>query len=336
MIDGAYVPPIDRNVSCVTQSELEQAGFIRSKTAGRFEIIKRLPQEAESFDTMFDYADVYGKFRMAAIDSPHKISYITNKEIKSASAFGGELGMKTAEYNGFLFNVATNISQNIYFANPGKDELNEDFFGRDKDSFAYVSQASINYYSDYFHVRVGRIKVETPYANSDDIRMSANTFEGAKLNIDYTNKLRTEIMYLNRWAGYDSQDEKAAEFQNEFKNLVSDESLGLFGIAMTYKYDSNSDASLWYNYIDKMSAIIYAEVAGVYSLDKADLSFDYGLQLSNIKELENSGIAGNVVGAMGIVHYHGAFLGGAYNKAFIEDGKFITDGFGGGALLYLP
>ena len=333
MMDMLYIAQADDNTPIVVEKKttaLQQSGVIHSKVAGRFEVVKELPKKADSFDNMFDYADAFGKFRLAYINSAHKISATSDKTEKSASAFGGEFGLNTATFHGLQLHIAAYVSQNLGFINPDKNDLNEDFFAADLDSFAYIAEASINYNSDIFQTRVGRVRVETPYANSDDIRIAPNTFEGAWANIDYSDKLKTQLIYFNRWAGYDSQDESANTFQNEFKNLVNDESFGMVGASLTYEYAKNSEVSFWYNYIDKMSAIAYAEVVGIYFTDNKDLHFDYGLQVSNIEELENSDVDGNVFGAMGIVHYNGLFFGGAYNIALSDEGKYVTNGFGGG------
>jgi len=149
-------------------------------------------------------------------------------------------------------------------------------------------------------------------------------------NIDYTENLKTQLFYFNRWAGYDSQDESAGVFQDKFKNLVNDESFGMVGVYFTYEYAKNRELSFWYDYIDKMSAITYAEIVGIHFTNNSDLHFDYGFQVSNIQELDNSNIEGNVLGAMGIVHYKDAFIGESYNIALSDDGKYITNGFGGG------
>ena len=333
MIEMIYLAQADVIVPAVVERKttaIEQSGMIHSKVAGRFEVVKELPKQADSFDNMFDYADAFGKFRLAYIDSAHKISATSNKTEKNATSFGGEFGFNTAELHGFQLHVAAYLSQGLHFVNPDKKDLNEDFFGENLDSFAYIAESSINYNGEIFQTRVGRVRVETPYANSDDIRIAPNTFEGAWVNIDYTDTLKTQLFYFNRWAGYDSQDEGSSQFQNEFKNLVSDESFGMVGVSFTYEYAKNSELSFWYNYIDKMSAITYAEVIGIYFTNNEDLHFDYGLQVSNIQELENSNIAGNVLGAMAIAHFKGAFLGGAYNIALSDEGKYVTNGFGGG------
>ena len=79
-----------------------------------------------------------------------------------------------------------------------------------------------------------------------------------------------------------------------------------------------------------MAAIAYAEIVGIYFIDGDNIHMDYGVQASNIQELDNSSVDGSVLGAMAIMHYKGAFLGGAYNISYSDEGKYVTNGFGGG------
>ena len=196
--------------------------------------------------------------------------------------------------------------------------------------FTYIGEASIDYADNIIQAKLGRLKVETPYANSDDIRMAPNTFEGAWLSVEYTDAFKTQLFYFKNWAGYDSQDEDSNSSQNEFKSLVSDDSFGMLGGSFIYEYAKNSELSLWYNYIDDMATIVYAEMIGIYFTDIENLHLDYGLQASHIEELENSGVDGNVFGALAILHYNGFFLGGAYNISLSDAGKSVSNGFGGG------
>ena len=333
MIDMIYVAQLDETAPIVVEQEitkLEQSGLIHSKVAGRFEIVKELPKEAESFNTMFDYADTFGKLRLGYINSANRISSIADKESKEAFAFGGNFGFNTASLYNTSLHVSAYFSQNINTLNPGKEDLNRDFSDVNADSYIYFAEASIDYNSELFQAKLGRVRVDTPYANSDDIRMSANTFEGAWTNIDYTSTLKTQLLYFNRWAGYDSQDEDALASQNEFKNLVDDDSFGMIGASLTYEYAASSEVSLWYNHIDGMAAIAYSEIVGIYFINDDGFHLDYGLQFSAINELEDSNVDGNVLGAMAIIHYKGAFVGGAYNASYSDEGKYVTNGFGGG------
>ncbi|MBA3026934.1 MAG: outer membrane porin, OprD family [Sulfurimonas sp.] len=316
MLDGLYL----------AQEEIKQQGLIHTKVSGRYEIVQELPKDANTFDEIFNYADAYGNIRFAYIDDVHKASASATKEQKSASAIGGEIGIKTAEYNGFSFNISAYVSQSIGFLSPQKEDLNPDFVNLNQDSFAYIAQASLNYEHELFQAKLGRIQVETPYANSDDIRMAANTFEGAFAKIDYSANLSSQIMFLNRWAGYDSQDTLS---QDVFKELYED-SKGVGIASLTYEYARNSELSFWVNHIDNMSQIAYAEMVGIFFIDGDAFHLDYGVQGSSIRELGDSGIEGNVYGLMSIIHYNGAFLGISYNKAFVDTDKKITDGFGGG------
>ena len=332
MIDMILIAASDNTTPVVIEKRetaLQQSGMIHSKVAGRFEVVKELPKEANSFDTMFDYADAFGKLRLAYIDSAHKISN-TPKETKHATAFGSEFGFNTASLHDFSFHLSAYVSQGINTLNPSADKRNEDFFDVYGKSFIYIGEASLDYNSEIFQTRLGRVRVDTPYANSDDIRMAPNTFEGAWANIDYTSTLKTQLLYFNKWAGYDSQDEDALMSQNEFKSLVDDDSFGMVGASLTYEYAKNSEASFWYNYIDSMAAIAYAEVVGIYFINGEGFHIDYGVQASNIQELDNSKVDGNVLGTMAIMHYNGAFLGGAYNISYSDEGKYTTNGFGGG------
>lgn len=332
MVDAIYLAYAQQSVKQVVEikdNSFEQSGIIHSKIAGKYEIVTQESKDAESFDDMFNNADAFGKIRAAYIDSAHKISPKTKYE-KRASAIGGEFGLTTAQYNNISFNAVANVSQSIEFLNPSKDRLNEDFFGKDVSSYAYLSQFSIDYEKDNFKARLGRIKIETPYANSDDIRMAANTFEGVDLRYDYNDNFKTDMFFVNRWAGYDSQDEDGALYQNEFKKLVDGSSFGMVGASLIYKYAKESEATLWYNYIDEMCSIIYAEIVGIYFSNSESFHIDYGLQASIISEMNNSNVDGSVYGGILIFHYNNIFLGGAYNITLVDEGKYITNGFGGG------
>ena len=333
MIDMIYLAQVDETApSAIEQktTQIQQSGMIHSKVAGRFEVVKELPKEAKSFDEMFEYADAFGKIRLGYINSAHKISSTRANEEREATSLGGEFGFNTAEYNGFRLHMSAYVSQGLTFLNPDANELNGDFFDLNADSFVYLGEANIEFNYSNLQSKFGRVKVETPYANSDDIRMAANTFEGAWANIEYTPELTTQLFYFDRWAGYDSQNADINASQNEFKDLVDSDSFGMIGASLTYEYAKNSEASLWYNYIDSMAAIAYAEVVGIYFMDSERIHLDYGLQASSMKELDDSGVDGEVLGAMAIMHYDGFFFGGAYNIAYSDVGKTVTNGFGGG------
>jgi hypothetical protein len=75
--------------------------------------------------------------------------------------------------------------------------------------------------------RIGRQLIDTPLANTDDIRMHPNTFEAAIATYSGIDKTTLIGGCIKRWAGYDSGDDIS-----EFKRLNRGNSNGssLFGV----------------------------------------------------------------------------------------------------------
>jgi len=301
-----------------------EKGLLHSKQAFRYEVVKVLPELAEDLDKVFDYAKPFGNFRLAWIDT----DIVESSRDTTATALGGSFGFDTASLNGFSLHVSAHTSQKIPLLNPATLTLNGDYFNKDKDSFTYLAESSIDYEDENFYLRIGRIKIDTPYADSDDIRMAANTFEGVWTEYKMTPELSFQGYYLSRWAGYDS-----GEAQDVFKRLYEtqevDESWGALGASAKFAFNSDDEVSLWYYHVDKMSDIIYSEVSGHYHVNEA-LHVEYGFQASHIQENDASHIAGDILGCMAIVDYGDFFFGFAGNYAFVDDENFITNGFGGG------
>ena len=328
MIDTIYIAmeeDVYKTHSVPIRSEQKQSiGLIHQKMTDRYKVVEALPKKTDSWGNIFRYADAYGKIRFGYFGGRFKEQ--TNVTQNSfAAAVGGILGIQTAQYEGFRLNVATYVSQDLPFLyDTGK--RSNDFFTADGKSYAYLAEANVEYTAKYFKTKVGRFSVEMPYANTDDLRMSQNTFEGAWAHLHYTKRWSTQLFYLQRWAGFDSSDENRS--QSEFKKLVEGGS-GMVGASLVYRYNDESEASLWYHHIDKMADILYGEISGVYDFSKK-WHLDYGVQAAHIMQLDNSQVDGDVYGAMLIGHYKDIFVGAASNFARVDETNFVTDGFGGG------
>ena len=195
-----------------------------------------------------------------------------------------------------------------------------------------MAEASIGYVDALFQVEVGRVRIETPFANSDDNRMAPNTFEGVWSHMDWSKNSKMQAFYFSRWAGSGSQERDAqgaiSAPQDKFKRFERD-SKGLLGLSLSHVVADNK-YSLWYYYADKYAQMVYAEASGKHAFD-TQFELEWGVQLSYFDELEASTIQGSVSGAMLMLHYEALFGVGAFNYADIDAGKMVTDGFGGGA-----
>ena len=303
----------------------QSIGIIHQKMQDRYRVALKLPEKTDSFDNMFRYADAYGKIRLGYYGARFKEQTARYRN-NFGSAVGGIFGMKTASFHGFNLDAAVYVSQDLPFLYDTQ-KRSFDFLTTGGDSYAYLAEASVNYASNLFEIKIGRFAVDMPYANTDDLRMSRNSFEGAWGIVHYDETLSSQFFFIQRWAGFDSQDEDGGLNQNEFKELV-DGGRGMIGASLAYRYNDESEVSLWYHDIDKMASIIYTEVNGVEHFSKIHL--DYGAQYAHIMEQDDSNVDGDVTGAMMIVHYENFFAGAAANFARVEANDYVTDGFGGG------
>ena len=309
-------------VSEAVSSQKVEGGLAHNKQKGRYEVLKQLPKVSESFDTAFDYAKPFATFRTANIVTRYDALEKQNIEAaqRGATAFGGIFGFETASLYGLHLHLGAYVSQKIASLTP--TDQSDALFNAAGDSYAYIGEASIAYENNRVQVAVGRIRLDTPYANSDDIRMSPNSFEGASLHLDLSEAWQADAYVLTRWAGTDS------EKVDTFQDLVND-GYGLSGGALTYSIDKENEISLWYYNVDRESDILYAEFAADTYFNEA-FHMEWGLQGAHIMERSNSGIKGDVVGGMLIADFGFVYAGLSGNYVFEDDNKTITDGFGGG------
>ena len=206
MIDTLYIAMEEQTQPAVHmhKEQKQSIGLIHQKMTNRYKVVKVLPKKADSWDNAFGYADAYGKIRLGYFGGRFNQETSTLQN-SFAAAIGGILGIRTAELWGFRLDAAAYISQNLPFLYDTTKRSN-DFYTADGRSYAYLAEANIGYSSELFEAKVGRFAIDMPYANTDDLRMTQNTFEGAWGHLHYTSQLSTQLFFLQRWAGFDSSD----------------------------------------------------------------------------------------------------------------------------------
>lgn len=244
----------------------------------------------------------------------------------SALAIGGFLGFRTRQFHGLDARFKLVTSQHPYGLNSDNiDNIDMELFDGTQ-SFTYLSEAQLDYHTQTLDLRVGRISIESPFADPDDIRMAPNTFEGSALDYTLDNSFLLRSFYLIRWAGFGSTDETGN--QSNFKRFA-DNSSGIWALGTEYTPDETCNTELWYYYVNRLYDLFYVQTYGKFTYSDQDY-IEWGMQAAHIREQDYSGIAGNVMGVMGIIHFQNVYIGGAFNYALVEQGHVITDGFGGG------
>ena len=275
--------------------------------------------QASSLKKMFQDAKVSGDIR-----SIYSSFQNDNDTDTYATAVGMQLQYELAKYKGFNAGVEFTTAHDVNLASGNRDEgkRNEVLSGA-KGSYTELTQAYINYEFQGLNLRVGRQLIDTPLADSDDIRMTPNTFEAyvATYEIDGFSLMAG---HLNRWQGCDAGLDNP--WVKTGKNGTN------FG-GVTYSNDF-VETNLWYYNItgtENGNNALYADATLNHTFYD-NLKLHAGVQYLNESEVDKSGIEANIYGAMAEVETHGFDFTLAYNKSSKEKGKTTFSGFGGGTL----
>ena len=219
----------------------------------------------------------------------------------STLALGGSLGVETEAIQGVSVG-ATFYTTNALF---GKDS-EAMFLGSTNDSYSIVGEAFIQAQLGKTTLKAGRLTVDTPYADSDDIGMVPDRFEGYTLVNQDIADTTIVLASLDKWAGVDTeQPERFTEMQSSGDAVLAG--------GVIYEGVEQTTLQAWYYKLDNVN-LTYLEAG--YETEQFSLAGQYSDQ-------DNSN---SVFGLSAGVNFGDLALSTAYNKV---DGEVIN-GFGGG------
>ena len=265
----------------------------------------------------FKNGEVSGQIRAGYIK--HKFA-LSGEQDTYSTALGGQLKYETGKFYGFDLGVAFYTSHSIDALSGDKadGEFDEGLASIDG-HYDLLAEAYLDYSYKNFKIRAGRQLIDTPYADSDDIRMTPNTFESVVATYTYSD-FSFIGAYLTRWQGPDAEE-------YEFVDLLG-EGDGVAMLAVTYATEA-IEAGLWYYRADKAADVIYADTIGTYAISE-EIELTGGIQIAKQSEKNNSGFDATLYGAMAEIDFSGLTLGIAYDALDVDDGKEYFGGFGGG------
>ncbi len=262
---------------------------------------------------------VSGQIRIGHIYNKPKLS---DEKRSYATAVGGQLKYETAKFYGFDAGVAFYTSHDVRALSGDKDiDERNDELASSQGHYNILAESYIDYTQDTFSLRVGRQLIDTPYADSDDIRMTPNTFEAAYASYGL-DEFTFIGAYLTRWQGPDSESDY------EFDDLVRG-SDGMLMLAATYSSDM-LESGIWYYGEDRTAEIFYADTIITLAVAE-EIEFSAGLQFADQRENHGSGIGARLYGGLLGLHSGGWTIGMAYDDVRVNSGKEYFGGFGGGA-----
>ncbi|PUB85876.1 MAG: hypothetical protein DBP02_04425 [gamma proteobacterium symbiont of Ctena orbiculata] len=202
----------------------------------------------------------------------------------------------------------------IYTTQELADNENGDFFATDNKGYTLIGEAYVKGALHYTTLKLGRFEIDTPHADTDDIRMVPNTFQGAVISNEDIVDTAVSIVFLDERAGVD------ADIPEKFEDINGDD--GLFALGIEYYGIDDAALQAWFYKGRDLASLIYVE--GIYETEQVSIGFQFGSQSDDT--MDDSGPDGEVYGVMASYTVDGIVLSAAYNDV----SGTVIDGFGGG------
>ena len=272
--------------------------------------------------------NAFSTYKSAKVSGQVRLGYINqDSDDKSTDAnnmaTGGYLKFETGELNGFSAGAAFYTTHRMS-KNNAQDVATNLFNQTDGDGFSLLGEAYIKAHRNSTTLVLGRQMIDTPFADSDDIRMIPNLFEAYVLTNTDVEDTTLTAAYIKKWAGVDAPTQEVFEDLNAAGD-------GTIMLSAIYSGIENSEISAWYYNVDEMTDIVYLEGSTELSLNE-NLILALSAQYANFSEDGASLIDGNVYGLSADLRIEsvGVNLMAAYNGSSSDNTKSVINGFGGG------
>ena len=230
---------------------------------------------------------------------------------------GGHFHLDTKRWNGLEIGVSAYTVLNLGI-NQNPANVNPDFFDEKGKSFIMLSEAYLDGKWGGTEIKLGRQILDTPHADSDDIRMIPNYFEAYTITNSDIDGLTLQAGFIRTMGGWENGVD-ASRFVRIHETLDSDEATdGVYYGSAVYEGIKDLTLSLWYYNFKDIADVVYAE-AGYSHTFSDNLQVVFGLQYDSAKQ---SGAAllgrqdANTFGFSAELAFEqtGIHILGAYNK----------------------
>jgi hypothetical protein len=276
--------------------------FTLNRTGRRILIASALCALSTSV-TANEESGVLGNLRLGFIHAEDEVGVETG-----GSAIGGKLGYISPTWNG--------LSAGATFYTTGElfDDENGDLFSSENGSYSILGEAYVQGVYGNTMLRIGRFELDTPHADTDDIRMVPNTFQGLLLTNSDIASTTLYLTHLNQWAGVDT------DTPEQFQEMNGDD--GITAVGAVYEGIDKLALQGWYYLGRDFANLLYLDA--IYEADSFTLGAQFGSQSDETND--NSGPDGDVWGITGSYTLYDVSLIAAYNDV----SGTVSNGFGGG------
>ncbi|BDY13072.1 OprD family outer membrane porin [Hydrogenimonas cancrithermarum] len=247
-----------------------------------------------------------------------------------AFAVGGHVHLDSKRWYGIMVGAEGYFVEDMGLQSDNPDKVNGDFFDDGKEGFATLSQAFLDGKWGNTEIKIGRQMIDTPHADSDDIRMMPNYFMAYLLTNTDCEGLTLTLGQVDQMAGWENGVD-AKKFVPVEKVMGSDEKTnGIYLASAIYEGFDNLTLQAWYYDIDDIADVIYLEAG--YELPTELATFTFGAQYDTAGERGDE-VLGDIDSQTWGVSLEAAFENGlmlltAYNAAGGDTGAFGSLGGG--------
>ncbi len=219
-----------------------------------------------------------GQLRLGYITLNNDSSELTT----SAYALGGHFHLDTKRWNGLEVGLSAYTVLNLGI-NQNPLHVNPDFFNDRGKSFIILSEAYLDGKWGGTEIKLGRQILDTPHADSDDIRMIPNYFEAYTFTNTDIDNLALMAGFIRTMGGWENGVD-ASRFVRIYETLGSDEATdGVYYASAVYEGIDNLTLSLWYYNFKDIADIVYAEAGYSYTFSD-NFQVVFGVQYDSARE----------------------------------------------------
>ncbi|BBG66387.1 hypothetical protein NNO_1684 [Hydrogenimonas sp.] len=249
---------------------------------------------------------------------------------RSAVAAGGHIHLQTKRFYGLYAAAELYTVQDMGLQRSDPDSVEGTFFDAKSSGFSTLSQSYVDAAWGKTEIRAGRQMIDTPHADSDDIRMMPNYFTAYTVTNRDIEDVTLTAGKIEQMAGWENGVD-ASKFVNVGRSFGSAEDTdGIFFLSALYAGLEDSVLQAWYYDISDIARVLYIEAAHEFYTGPAHTVV--GLQLDRAKGegRELLGETDSLTWGLSIqVNFKKSGLGliGAYNR---ENGEGAFGSLGGG------
>jgi hypothetical protein len=156
-----------------------------------------------------------------------------------------------------------------------------------QESFGGIFEAFLDWGGDRLNMTAGRMKLETPFMHSSDIRMIPIKYQGARALYHLTKKWAVGATYITHMKPLDSDT-----FERMYDLAgVEDDDRGVWSLGTRYRYSVNGEFGVLAYHADDLINIIYYELSHQWGFDEGrgfKLNAQHSHQQSHGKKLNGN------------------------------------------------